>query len=196
MFYFNASVILEVLKFAKRSTTIHGGREKPLWNRTFRIPTILPNPYFSAGPSFNWFDQAENIGQSLAISYSHHIPIMAINMVGQAWCLRFLQNTIDLQSPMRFQLLLILFENRTQRPILVIESKLDVNMPMARINHWTDGASVVYENDAFKLKRLELSAFDSIVRDYHMKLDFGFFRIPFPFNLKKKVKEEWGYEIT
>lgn len=156
---------------------------------------ILPNPYFSAGPeSFNWFDQAENIGQSLAISYSHHIPIMAINMSRTGMMPSILQNAI-VAKPYEVPAIIDTLRKSDSRPILVIESKLDVNMPMARINHWTDGASVVYENDAFKLKRLELSAFDSIVRDYHMKLDSFVFSDTISIQLeKKKSQREWGYE--
>jgi hypothetical protein len=156
---------------------------------------LLPDPYFSVGSEgFAWWEQGQNVNQNFALSYRLKIPTMGVNLSRTSHRESFLLNELVCQ-PYRVPEIIKLIAAKDTRPLLVVETKLDVHEHRCRLRHWTQETPVVFENEEFRLRRLELASFDSIVQKFTDSLQ----RIPqttvkeVSFS-KAKGPKGWGYE--
>ncbi len=156
---------------------------------------LLPDPYFSVGSEgFAWWEQGQNVNQNFMLSYRLALPTLGTNLSRTSHKEAFLLNEL-VCKPYRVPEVIRLIASRDTRPLLVVETKGEVHEHRCRLSHWTGQAPVVYENDQFRLRRLELSAFDTLVRVFRDSVD----RLPPPVTrpfsfVKAKGPKGWGYE--
>ena len=158
---------------------------------------LLPDPYFSIGSEcFSWWDQGYNVNQSFELGYNLHLPTMGANMSRTSFAQSIMLNELICQ-PFKVPDIIQVLRDIDKRPLLVVETKLNIHEPRAKLTHWTRDAPIVYENDQFRLRRLELSDFDSIVSRYNIDMDAATpiptKEIPLTFT-KVEGQSGWGYE--
>ncbi|MEZ4909548.1 MAG: hypothetical protein R2774_01670 [Saprospiraceae bacterium] len=158
----------------------------------------LSDPYFNIGSEgFSWWDQAENVNQAFKIGYNLQLPSMAVNMSRTSLKHALLLNEM-VNQPIKVPEIIHILKQKSMKPILVIESKQPINDTRARLSHWTKNSPIVYENDEIKLRKLELSDFDQIVKQYRDSIDTIIQVIPkFSKSLQfEKIKGStgWGFE--
>ncbi len=160
----------------------------------------LPDPYFHIGSeSFSWWDQAENVNQTFKLGYTLHLPTMGVNMSRTSFKQSLLLNEL-IDQPTKVPEIIEIIRKKSTKPILVIESKLQINDSRAKLTHWTKYAPIVFENDEFLLRRLELEMFEQVVKIYNDSIR-QMVTVPPPFkkNLeftKIKGSNGWGYESS
>jgi hypothetical protein len=157
---------------------------------------ILPDPFFHIGSEcFSWWDQAYNCGLSFEWSYRLGMPIIGVNMSRTSFAESFEMNELTCK-PYRVPQYVQHLRQKDQRPLLVLQSKLDVHEPRGKLDHWTARAPVIYETDQFILKRLDVLEFDSIVSEFNavsQNVEDTAYVIPLNFT-KRKGEKGWGYE--
>ena len=152
---------------------------------------ILPNPFFHNGSEgFLWDGQANNVGQCFELSYQTGLPIMA-TMMSRTPMHQTLLHCALVNPPVRVPDIIQQLKEKDSRPLLVVESKLPLENPKASINYWTDSSPVIFENDEFSLRRLDLSTFDTVVSLYNPPLKNMLTSYSFE---KIKSQKGWGYE--
>lgn len=156
---------------------------------------LLPDPYFSVGSEgFAWWEQGQNVNQNFMLSYRLGLPTMGTNLSRTSHRESFLLNELTCQ-PYQVPQVIRQLQQKDTRPLLVVETKLDVHEHRCRLQHWTKQAPVVFENNDFRLRRLELTAFDTLVRIFRDSID----KLPPPASrplsfTKTKGPKGWGYE--
>jgi hypothetical protein len=159
---------------------------------------ILPDPYFHAGSEcYNWWDQGHNVNQSFELGFQMHLPTMGVNMSRTSFRQSFLLNEL-ICLPYKIPDIITLIKEKDDRPLLVLETKHEIRDIRAKLTHWTKIAPVIYENDHFKLRKLELSMFDTIVKRFKdsissRDLNEELKKYPLQF-IKTKSENGWGYE--
>jgi hypothetical protein len=159
---------------------------------------ILPDPYFHIGSEcFSWWDQAENINQSFQVGYQLNLPTMGVNMSRTSFKQAKLLNELVV-LPYKLPEIINILKQKSEKPLLVLESKLQLNDHRAKLNHWTKNAPVVFENDQFRLKRLELNSFQAIVHEFNDSLAVlpplkHTYQSELKFD-KVQSSDKWGYE--
>jgi hypothetical protein len=152
---------------------------------------ILPNPFFHNGSEgFLWDGQANNVGQCFELSYQTGLPIMA-TMMSRTPIHQTLLHCALVNPPDRVPDIIRMVKAKDPRPLLVAETKLPLENSKASIHHWTDSSPVIFENDEYRLRRLDLSTFDTIASLYtppakNMLTSYSFEKI--------KSQKGWGYE--
>lgn len=159
---------------------------------------LLPNPYFNIGSEcFSWSDQANNVSQNFEISYNMGLPTMGVNMSRTALHQAMLLNELTC-LPYKVPDIITLLKKKDLRPLLVVESKAGLSDPRAKLDHWTKNTPIVFENEHYRLRRLELMHFDSIAKKFNDSLativdtvNHIVFNLDFQ---KVKSQNKWGYE--
>jgi len=124
---------------------------------------ILPNPYFSIGAeSLGWWDLGEVMRMNYDLSYNLGLPSLGTNLSRTSYNQAFMLNEL-VCKPYKVPAIVTQLKQKDSRPFLVLESKAEVWEKRNSLNHWTENAPVVYENDKFRLKKLSLNQFDTIV---------------------------------
>ncbi|MBP6237655.1 MAG: hypothetical protein KA270_09975 [Saprospiraceae bacterium] len=158
----------------------------------------LPDPYFHIGSEcFSWWDQAENINQTFKIGYNLNLPSMGVNMSRTSFQQALLLNEL-VNLPAKVPEIINIIKAKSPKPLLLIESKMNINDHRSKLSHWTKNAPIVYENDEFRLRKLELSLFDQEVKKFNDSIN-QLVIVPPTFHRElnfKKVKGSsgWGYE--
>ena len=161
-----------------------------------RYQAILPAPYLHVGSEcFGWPDQGGNQDQNFIIGYKLGLPNLGVVMSRTPLGQSLMSNEL-VCPPYKVPDLIKLVRARDTRPLLVLQSKLRQYDNNSNLEHWTRDAPVVFENDHFALKSLELTAFDTIVARFALQpqvqekagYDLAF----------EKVKRDryWGFEAT
>ncbi|MBC7886230.1 MAG: hypothetical protein H7X99_12190 [Saprospiraceae bacterium] len=159
---------------------------------------MLPDPYFSVGSEcFSWWDQGHNVNQSFELGYTLHLPTMGVNMSRTSFRQAFLLNELTC-LPYKVPDIINIIKQKDTRPLLVIETKHVIHEPRARLTHWTKYAPIVHETDQFRLRRLELNMFDSIVHHFTDSISSIQDTVPVEKQalefVKVKGSNGWGYE--
>lgn len=127
---------------------------------------ILPDPYIHIGSEcFGWEDLGGNQDQMFQITYQLGLPNLGVVLSRNALPQALLLNEL-VCKPYKVPSIIDILEKRDTRPLLVLESKLNLYNRQSSISHWTKEAPIVYENEQFRLKRLELQQFDAIVKNF------------------------------
>jgi hypothetical protein len=161
-----------------------------------KYQAILPDPFFHIGSEcFSWWDQAYNCAQSFEWSYRLGMPIVGVNMSRTSYAESFEMNELTCK-PYKVPSYIQHIREKDQRPLLVVQSKLDVHESRGKLSQWTANAPVVYETDQYVLKELDLARFDSIVAQFNVEnQSIRDTSQVFPLTFtKKKGEKGWGYE--
>jgi len=158
----------------------------------------IADPYFHIGSEcFSWSDQSENINQTFKIGYNLALPSMGVNMSRTSFHQALLLNEL-VTLPTKVPEIINIIKTKSSKPLLVIESKLNINDQRSKLSHWTKNAPVVFENEEFKLRKLDLNVFEQVVKKYNDSISQ--LKIVPP-TIYKKLKFEkikgatgWGYE--
>jgi hypothetical protein len=128
---------------------------------------ILPDPYIHIGSEcFGWADLGGNQDQIFQITYQLGLPNMGVVMSRNALPQAMLLNEL-ICKPYRVPSIIEILKQKDQRPLLVLESKLNLYNRQSSISHWTADAPIVYEHEQYRLRKLELNQFDTIVKYYN-----------------------------
>ncbi len=171
-------------------------KDFPIQSQTYQA--ILPEPYFNIGSEcFSWWDQGHNVNQSFELGYQMHLPTMGVNMSRTSFHQAFLLNELTCQ-PYHVPAIVNILKQRDSRPLLVLETKHDIFEPRAKLTHWTKYAPVVYESDHYRLRRMDLNLFDTIVKKFNDSLlmvnDTMMQNAHTLSFVKTKGEKGWGYE--
>ncbi len=158
---------------------------------------ILPNPYFSAGAeSFGWYDMGNIVNFTYEIGYVFGIPTLGSNLSRTSFRQAYLLNGL-VCKPYKVPEIIQILNAKDQRPLLVVESKLDYPDKRGSLNHWMSQAPVIYENHDIRLRRLALKDFAKISELYRMQTDVIDDKdiVNDTMNLQfKKSNQAYGYE--
>jgi hypothetical protein len=152
---------------------------------------ILPDPFFHVGSeAFSWEGFYNITGWSFEISYSMGIPIMGVMMSRTSLEQAFLLNEL-VCAPIKIPAIIEDLKQNDQRPLLVIQRK---EIPWeGYLTHWTGNTPILFENEQYRLRRLELSVFDSISHAYQNQLPESH-RIDLPeFNFDASAEKRQSY---
>jgi len=131
---------------------------------------LLPNPYFSIGSEcFGWWDLGNEINYNFELSYLFGIPTMGTNASRTSYQQAFALNEI-VCKPYKVPKIIEELKMKNPKPLLVLETKTENWEKRNNIDYWTSSAPVVFENEKYRLKRLELTQFDTIVRKFNREL--------------------------
>jgi hypothetical protein len=198
-------LFIEGLLFAKQTVLYQSPLEVYYCNDTNNIPidfskyqATLPDPYFHIGSeSFSWWDQAENVNQAFQLGYKYHLPTMGVNMSRTSFHQAKMLNELIIQ-PYKVPEIVQYLKEKSEKPLLVVESKLQINDQRASLKHWTKNAPIVYENDQFILRSLSLNSFEETVKAYNDSLKIVSSFVPahnFKLDFDKiEGQKGWGYE--
>lgn len=198
-------LFIEGLLFAKQTVLYQSPLEVYYCNDTNNIPidfskyqATLPDPYFHIGSeSFSWWDQAENVNQAFQLGYKYHLPTMGVNMSRTSFHQAKMLNELIIQ-PYKVPEIVQYLKEKSEKPLLVVESKLQINDHRASLKHWTKNAPIVYENDQFILRSLSLNSFEETVKAYNDSLKIVSSFVPahnFKLDFDKiEGQKGWGYE--
>lgn len=200
-------LLIEGFLFAKKVPLYQSPLEDYYCNDTNNIPidfskyqATLPDPYFHIGSEcFSWWDQAENVNHAFKIGYKYHLPTMGVNMSRTSFAQSKMLNDLVLQPYMVPELIRVL-KQKSDKPLLVVESKQHINDNRARLRHWTKDAPIVFENDQYILRSLPLNSFEETVKNFNDSLNNTIPIVPkVKLNLQlSKIKGQngWGYETS
>lgn len=128
---------------------------------------LLPDPYLHVGSEcFGWPDMGGNQDQNFILGYKLGLPSLGVVMSRTGLSQSLLSNEL-MCKPYKVPDIINLLKARDPRPLLVMRTKLNMHNKDVSLDHWTRDAPVVFENDQFALKRLELSAFDTVVARFN-----------------------------
>jgi len=158
---------------------------------------LLPDPYFNIGSEcFSWWDQGNNVSQNFELGYILHLPTMGVNMSRTSFNQAFKLNELTC-LPYKVPEIIQIIKSKDKRPLLVIETKNELHEQRAKLTHWTKHAPIIYETDQYRLRRLEINMFDTIVKKFtdslHAINDTIISMQTLDFR-KIKGSKEWGYE--
>lgn len=158
---------------------------------------ILPDPYLHGGSeAFSWPHVGLNQDQALEIGYQLGLPSMATILSRTSLKQSALLNQLVCQ-PYEVPEIINLLKEKDNRPILVLESKLELYNYNSSLAHWTKGTEIVYENPELRLRKLPLDHFEEVVSKFLDSLAKNpvdtLFNLPLNFKHSKKEKT-WGYE--
>ncbi|MFZ1705189.1 MAG: hypothetical protein WAT79_12655 [Saprospiraceae bacterium] len=158
---------------------------------------LLPDPYLHSGSEcFSWPPLGGNQDQFFHIVYELAIPSLAVVMSRQSLKQAALLNQLVCQ-PYDVPEIITYLKEKDSRPLLVLESTLDLYTKNSSLSHWTKGTQIVYEGQGFRLRELPLNHFDTIVAQFRdslskTKIDTLFSKaLVFEYNIKEK---EWGQD--
>lgn len=152
---------------------------------------ILPNPFFHNGSEgFLWDGQANNVGQCFELSYNTGLPIMA-TMMSRTPLHQTLLHCALVNPPNRVPEIIGILKEKDARPLLVVETKHPLENSKSKIDHWTETSPIIYENNEYRLRSLELSTFDTLVSKFESPTKNILARFEFQ---KIKSLKGWGYE--
>jgi len=171
--------------------------EKPWTFQPEKYQALLPDPYLHAGSEcFSWPHVGLNQDQAFELGLQLGLPSMATVLSRTSLSQAAVLNQL-VCKPYEVPAIIQLLKKRDNRPILVLESKLDLYNRNSSVSHWTVGTPVVYENDEYKLRELPLYHFDTIVKQWQdslKRLSFDtLFSEKLDFQLLPKEKV-WGFE--
>ena len=158
---------------------------------------LLPDPYLHAGSEcFHWSPVGLNQDQAFKIGLQLGLPSMATVLSRTSLSQAVLLNQLVCQ-PYEVPEIIQILKKKDTRPILLLESKLELYNQNSSVSHWTKGTPVVFENNEYRLRALPLNHFDTIVKQWQDSLralqmdtmlseDLDFQLLP-----KDKV---WGFE--
>ena len=170
--------------------------------KTFDVPinfngyqAILPDPYLHIGSEcFGWADLGGNQDQNFKFGYQSGLPNLGVVLSRNSLSQSLLMNEL-ICKPYKVPDIIQVIKKKDQRPLLVFYSKLELYNRGSGLDHWTSGAPVVYENNDFVLKKLELPAFDTIVQKFNSTNIENYHRTKLNLEFLKVEKEsEWGFE--
>ncbi|MBP6447423.1 MAG: hypothetical protein KA341_11510 [Saprospiraceae bacterium] len=157
----------------------------------------LPDPYFNTGSEcFSWWEQGEVVTQSYKIGYNMALPSMGVMMSRTSFGQSLLLNELTNQ-PFKVPKIIDIIRAKSKKPLLVIETKKEIQDYRPKLTHWTKKAPIIFENDDFRLRRMELDMFDQVVKEYNDSISklvahpFVSFTLKFS---KNKNEKGWGYE--
>ena len=158
---------------------------------------MVPDPYLHGGSeAFSWPHVGLNQDQALELGYQLGLPSMATILSRTSLYQSALLNQLVCQ-PYEVPLIVDLLKEKDNRPILVLESKLELYNYNSSISHWTKGTEIIYENPEFRLRRLPLDHFEIVVNHFLDSLAKNpvdtLYTIPLHFDHSKKEKT-WGHE--
>ncbi len=161
---------------------------------------LLPDPYFNIGSEcFSWWDQGHNVNQNFEIGYNLHLPTMGVNMSRTSFRQSFLLNELTC-APYKVPEIIKLLQTKDSRPLLVVETKNEIFEHRAKLTHWTKYAPVVFESDQYRLRKMDLNLFDTIVKKFndslrtvHDTIVKNGHTLAF---VKTKGEKGWGYEAS
>jgi len=158
----------------------------------------LPDPYFNTGSEcFSWPEQGDVVNQSYKIAYNMGIPSMGVMMSRTSFNQSLLLNELTNQ-PYKVPKIIDIIRAINSKPLLVIETKKEIQDYRPKLTHWTKKALIVFENDEFRLRSLSLDMFDQVVKEFNDSISQAVV-IPstVTHNLefaKSKNSKGWGYE--
>lgn len=127
---------------------------------------ILPDPYLHAGSEcFSWPHVGLNQDQAFEIGMQSGLPGLATVLSRTSLSQAVLLNQLVCQ-PYDVPEIIQILKKKDPRPILVLESKLELYNYNSSVSHWTKGTPVVFENNEYKLRSLPLNHFDTIVKQW------------------------------
>ena len=127
---------------------------------------ILPNPYFSIGSEcFGWWDLGNEVNYNFELSYLFNLPTLGTVASRTPYHQAFQLNELTCK-PYKIPEIINKLKEIDPRPLLVLETKNEVSEKRNNISYWTANAPVIFENEKYKLKKLDLSQFDTIVHQY------------------------------
>jgi len=127
---------------------------------------ILPNPYHSAGAeSLGWPDLGYVVNFGYEIGYNFALPTLGANLSRTSYHQAFLLNSL-VSQPFKVPEIIQQIKIKDSRPLLVVESKLEYQDKRGALDHWVSSAEVVYENESYRLRKMPLSQFDSVVSTF------------------------------
>src|SRR5690606_30388216 len=160
---------------------------------------LLPDPYLHAGSEcLSWEPAGFNQDQFFEVCYQLGLPGFAGIMSRTSLFQAVLHNQLVCPPYEMPQIIHDLKEIDT-RPILVLESKLDLYNRNSGLSHWTRGTEIVYEHPEFRLRKLPLEHFDVMVNQFKDSLGQNpsdtIFKHELIFDHVFKDKD-WGYEAV
>lgn len=158
----------------------------------------LPDPYFNTGSEcFSWPDQGDVLNQTYKIGFNMGLPSMGVMMSRTSFSQSLLLNELTNQ-PYKVPKIIDIIRAKSTKPLLVIESKKEIQDHRPKLTHWTKKAPIVFENDEFRLKSLSLDMFDQVVKEFNDSISQLVVVPPSVSQKLEFVKLEnakgWGYE--
>lgn len=159
---------------------------------------LLPDPFFHVGSEcYSWGDQGHIVNQNFELGYNLHLPTMGANMSRTSFRQSFLLNELVCQ-PYKVPDIINILKKIDSRPLLIVETKNEINEHRSVLSHWTKFCPVVYETDQYRLRKMELNMFDTISMRFNDSLsvsddlkDIKEIQLSFT---KVKGSNGWGYE--
>lgn len=131
---------------------------------------LLPDPYLHAGSEcFSWPPTGLNQDQTFEVGLQLGIPAMS-TVLSRTSLVQAVQLNQLVCKPYDVPEVIQILKKKDPRPILVLESKLELYNYNSSLSHWTKGTPVVFENNEYKLRSLPLNHFDTIVKQWQDSL--------------------------
>jgi hypothetical protein len=171
--------------------------QEPLPFDISEFQALLSDPYLHVGSEcFSWPHVGLNQDQAFEVGMQTGLPNMITVLSRTSLSQSALLNQLVCQ-PYQVPDIIDSIKKMDSRPLLVLESNLELYNRNSSLSHWTKGTSVVYKTDEYTLRALPLSHFETVVRQFldsigQIQTDTVFVK-----NLDfKELKKEknWGFE--
>lgn len=166
---------------------------------TKKYQALLPDPYLHVGSEcFSYGSSGGNQDQAFEVGYKLGLPSMASVMSRTSLHQSVMLNQL-VCKPYDVPDIILFLKKRDNRPLLVLESTLDLWHRNSSLSHWTKNTKIVYEGQGFRLRELPLQHFDTIVAAFRDSLatiqtdTLGNIPLVFDHSLKDKT---WGHEVV
>jgi len=159
---------------------------------------ILPDPYLHIGSEcFGWEDVGGNQDQNFQLGYKTGLPNLGVIMSRNSLSQALMMNEL-VCKPYKVPDIILTLRQKDTRPLLVFESKLNLYHRESGLGHWTKDAPIVFENDEFILRKMNLFSFDTISNNFTAQIatDKNLWQekiINISFD-KMEKDDAWGYE--
>jgi hypothetical protein len=166
---------------------------------TKKYQALLPDPYLHGGAEcFGWGPSGGNQDQVFQVGFKLGMPSMASIMSRTSLKQSAMLNQL-VCKPYDVPEIIRVLKNKDNRPILVLESTLDLWHRNSSLSHWTKNTQIVYEGQGFRLRELPLNHFNTIVAAYRDSLATiqtdTLSNKPLVFDHSPKDKT-WGHEVV